>query len=175
MLCICLCTCRCGLATKLTNVCIFIYYATHYHIVVSNESEAILQSMIELPQKKSNVCNRFITFSICFFLFRKCELRNTSDPSSGWQLSICKNKCSGLKKVARECLDETDFQNLLESLNYSEPAQEIVAWALNFDCYDPTTYAVPGVPISNTSCDNISFIDRLLPSSRAGELHVFAA
>ena len=54
----------------------------------------------------------------------------------------------------------------------------MVAQAFNFDCYDPTTYAVPGVPLSNTSCDNISFIDGLLPSSSAGELdiiHVYAA
>ena len=75
--------------------------------------------------------------------------------------------------MTAECLDEDDFQTGLEDSNY----KEMVTWALNFNCYNPTTYAVPGVPISNTSCDNISFIDDLLPSKIAGELniHVFVS
>ena len=131
--------------------------------------------MSELIQSKSNKCNQFIGFAICFYLFRNCELRNTSDPSSGLQLSICQNKCSSVLKIADECIDGSDFQTLLENSNYNEAVREIVAWAMNFNCYDPTTYAVPEVPISNTSCH--SLIDGLLPSTSAGELdiHVFAA
>ena len=159
-------------------MCNFIHSATHYHIVVTNESETILQSVTELIQSKSNKCNQFIAFSLCLYLFRNCELRKTSDPSSGLQLSVCQSKCSGLLKVASECLDESDFQTALEISNYNKAVHEIVAWTLNFNCYDPTTYAVPGVPISNTSCNNLSFIDGLLPSTSAGELdivHVFSA
>ena len=101
-------------------------------------------------------------------MFRNCELHNTSDPSSGLQLSICKSKCSGLSKIGVECINESDLQTLLEISNYNE----IIAWALNFNCYDPSTYAVPGVPISNTSCDNLSFIDGLLPGEV--DIHIFA-
>ena len=151
-------------------MCSFIHSPPHYHMVISNESEAILQSLSELRQIKSNKCNQFIAFFLCFYLFRNCELRNTSDPSSGWQLSVCQSKCPSLFKVGIECLDESDFQTALENSNNNEAVQEIVALSSNFNCYDPTTYAVPGVPISNTSCDDISFIDRLLPSTNAGEL-----
>ena len=129
-----------------------------------------MQSVSELRQSENNKCNQLIAFFLCYYLFRNCELRNTSDPSSGLQLSICRSKCSGLLKVGNECLDESDFQTVLEISNNNEAVHEIVAWALNFDCYDPTAYAVPGVPISNTSCDNIGLIDGLLPSASAGEL-----
>ena len=155
-------------------MCTFIHSITH-HIVVSNESDAILQSVSELRQSnsKSNKCNQFIDFFLCFYLFRNCELRNTSDPSSGLQLSICQSKCSGLFEIGNECLDESDFQTLLEISKYNEAVQEITAWAFNFNCYDPTTYAIPEVPISNTSCDNVSFIDDLLPGEL--DIHIFAA
>ena len=113
-----------------------------------------------------------MAFSFCLYLFRSCELRNTSDPSSGLQLSICKSKCSSLSKIGVECINETDFQTLLEISKYNEVVHEIVVWALNSDCYNPTTYAVPGVPISNTSCNNISFIDGLLPGEV--DIHIFA-
>ena len=109
-----------------------------------------------------------MAFSFCLYLFRNCELRNTSDPSSGLQLSICQSKCSGLSEIGVECINESDLQTLLEISNYNE----IIAWALNFSCYDPMTYTVPGVPISNTSCDNISFIDGLLPGEV--DIHIFA-
>ena len=171
-LCIFLCACRCERATKQTNVCNFIHSPTHYHIVVSNESEAILQSLSDLTWSKSNKCNQFIAFSLCYYLFRYCELQNTSDPSSGLQLSICKSKCSGLLEIGSECLYESDLQTLLEFSNYNKAVQEIVAWALNFSCHVPTTYAVPGVPISNTSCDNISFIDGLITTTSGGELDI---
>ena len=144
-------------------MCNFIRSATNYHIIVSNESDALLLGLNDLKQSKSNKCNQFIAFSICLYLFRNCELRNTSDPSSGLQLSICKSKCSSLLKVSSECFPKRDFQTAHENSNNNEALQEIVGWAFNFSCYDPTTYAVPGVPISNTSCDNISFIDGLLP------------
>ena len=174
ILCIFLCTYRCEPVTKHTrsNVCNFIHdFPIHYHIVVSNESEAILQSVNDYTQSKSksNKCNQYIAFTICFYLYRNCELHNSSDPSSGLQLSICQNKCSSLLKISAECLDEHDFKTGLENSNYNK---EMVAWGLNFNCYNPISYAVPGVPISNTSCDNISFIDGLLPSTIAGELDI---
>ena len=153
-------------------MCNFIHdFPIHYHIVVSNESEAMLQSVSDFTRSKNNKCNQYSAFTICFYLYRKCELHNSSDPSSGLQLSICQNKCSSLLKLSVECIDENDFQTGLEDSNF----REMVAWGLNFNCYNPITYAVPGVPISNTSCDNISFIDGLLPSKTAGELniHVF--
>ena len=153
-------------------MCSFIHSPPHYHMVISNESEAILQSMSELRQIKSNKCNQFIHFFLCFYLFRNCELRNTSDPSSGLQLSVCKSKCSSLFKVGSECFDESNFQIALENSNNNEAVQELAATSLNFNCYIPSTYAIPEVPISNTSCDNISFIDDLLPSTSAGELYM---
>ena len=157
-------------------MCTLINSPTNYRIVVSNESEAILKSFGVVIHSKSDKCNQHIAFSLCYYLFRNCELHNTSDPSSGLQLSICKSKCSGLKKLGDECFDESDFAALENiNYNYTKTEQEIIAWALNFNCYDPSTYAVPGVPISNTSCDDISFINRLLLSTSAGELdiHVF--
>ena len=123
--------------------------------------------MSELTQSKSNKCNQLNTFFICFYLFRNCELRNTSDPSSGLQLSICQSKCSGILKIGSECITENNFVE-----NSNEAVQELTDLALKFNCYNPSTYAVPEVPISNTSCDNISFIDGLLTSTRAGELDI---
>ena len=171
-------TCRCEPATKLTNVCTFMHshsLHSHYHIVIFNESEAILQLVGEITQNKSNKCNQLNAFFLCFYLFRKCELRNASDPSSGFQLSICQSTCSGLLKFDKKCFDESDF-TALKNLNYSETVLEIATWAFNFNCYDPSTYAVPKVPISNTSCDDMSFLDGVLSSTSAGELdiHVFA-
>ena len=161
-----LCTCRCEPVSKQTTVCSFIRSDTNYHIVVSNEIKEIVDSVAVLQQNKSNKCNQFLAFSLCLYLFRNCELSNASDPSSGLQLSICTSKCSSLYKVSGECIDDS---NLMTVRNYSnnQAVHELIAWSNNFDCYDPSTYTLPNVPISNTSCDDISFIDRLLPS--AGE------
>ena len=115
-------------------MCNFIRSATHYHIVVSNESEAILKSLSDLTQSKSNKCNQFIAFFLCFYLFRNCELHNATDTSSGLQLSICQSKCSSLLKVGNECFAKRDFLTALEISNYNEAVQEIVAWAFNFSC-----------------------------------------
>ena len=166
--CILLCTCRCEPATDQTTLCNFIHSPTNYYIVVTNESEAILQSVGVLAKNKDLKCNQFFAFSLCLYLFRNCELHNTSDPSSGWQLSVCKNRCSDLNKLTVECIDQSGIQTLLENSN-NEAIPIFIAWALNFNCSDPTSYAVPGVPISNT-CDNISFIDGLLPSTSAGNI-----
>ena len=132
----------------------------------------IVQAVFELTQRNNNKCGQFIAFSLCFYLFRNCELRNTSDPSSGLQRSVCKNRCSDLMKVGVECFNENHFQTVVENLSDNEDIFKLDAWVSNFDCYDPTTYAVPGVPISNTSCDNISFINGLLPSTSASELDI---
>ena len=65
-----------------------------------------------------------------------------------------------IKAISRQWLNEEIFK--------------LDAYVSNFNCSDSTTYAVPGVPISNTSCDDISFIDGLLPiaSSSASELDI---
>ena len=131
-----------------------------------------MQAAFEYTQRKNNKCNQFLVFSLCVYLFRNCELHNTSDPSSGLQLSVCKNRCPDLMKVGVECFNESHFQTVVETLSDNESILKLAAWGLNFNCYDPTTYAVPGVPISNTSCDNISFIDNLLPSTSATELDI---
>ena len=153
-------------------MCNVIHSVTHYHIVVSNESEVIVQAAFELAQRNNNKCNQFIAFSFCHYLFRNCELRNSSDPSSGLQLSVCKNRCSDLMKVGVECFNESLFRTVVENLSDNEDIFKLAAWTLNFNCSDPTSYAVPGVPISNTSCDDISFIDGLLPSTSATEMDI---
>ena len=161
--CIILCTCRCEPATDQRTLCNFIHSPTNYYIVVTNESEAILQSVGVLAQNKNSKCNQFIVFFLCFYLFRNCELHNTSDPSTGWQLSICTNRCSDLKTLSVECIDEYSINALLE-MSDNEAIPIFIAWAANFRCSDPSTYGVPGVPIGNTSCDDVSYIDSLLPS-----------
>ena len=161
-----LCTCRCEPASKQTNVCTLINSPTNYRMAVSNESEAILESFGVVIHNTSDKCNQFLAFSLCFYLFRNCELSNASDPSSGLQLSICTSKCSNVLTAADGCIDESTIETISE--NDNQAVQEYVAWSLIFNCSDPSTYTLPNVPISNTSCDDISFIDRLLPS--AGEL-----
>ena len=127
-----------------------------------------------LAQNKNSKCNQFIVFFLCFYLFRNCELHNTSDPSSDWQLSICENRCSDIKTLFIECIDQLSIQTLLNNSN-NEATHIFIAWILNFNCSDPTTYAVPGVPIGNTytSCDNVNYIDGLLPSISTGNIYTF--
>ena len=167
--CMLLCTCRCEPATKQTNLCTFINSPTNYHIVASNESEAILDSFSVVLTNKSEECSQFIVFSLCFYLFRNCELHNASDPSSGLQLSVCKSKCSDISTVASGCFDISTIETVRKNSS-NKAVQEFVAWSYLFNCSVPSTYTLPNVPISNTSCDNLTFIDRLLPSG--GELFV---
>lgn len=159
-LCLFLCTCRCQPAKGESTLCNFIHSPTNYHIVVSNESDVILQALSQHTQTNSNKCNQFSAFFICLYLFRSCKLHNVSDPSSAVQLSVCQNKCPAIFKLSDECVDRMTVQTLLNS---SGALHTFIDWALNFSCYDPTSYAVPQVPISDT-CDNISFIDALLLS-----------
>ena len=144
-------------------MCSFIRSNTNYRIVVSNETEAILDSVAVLKQNNSDKCNQFLAFTLCLYLFRNCELSNVSDPSSALQLSICTSKCSSLHKVASKCIDESNYETVAQYSN-NQAVHQLIAWTRNFDCFNRSTYTLPNVPISNTSCDDISFINGLLPS-----------
>ena len=142
-------------------MCSFYPSPTNYEIIITNESQFIVQSLSDSIRKIRNKCNQFLAFGLCFYMYRSCELHNVSDPDSGSQLPICRNKCEGLDRLAQECNKEV-LQFLFESLQ-NKALEDLVSLAARFMCSDPNTYIIPQVPVSNKSCDNLSYIDHLLP------------
>lgn len=153
---------------KYRDACSIIRSSTNFQIVVSNESLIILQHVSKVIENKSNKCSRFISFFLCFYFFRECELSNVSNPSSGSQLIICRDKCAGVTELYQECVISGDNLETIAENSDSQAVHKFVSKAMGFMCSDPKTYAIAGVPISNTSCNDMSYIESLL--SNAGEL-----
>ena len=146
-------------------------------MAVSNQSEFILRHVSGITGNKTSKCSQFIAFALCFYLFRNCELGNVSDPTSGSQLIICSEKCTGVTELYKECISVENLQLAVNTQN--EALRTLFSLAARFVCSEPDTYIIPHVPVSNKSCDNFSYIDHLLPSDSEGELllyilHTFA-
>ena len=130
-------------------------------MAITNE---ILKLLIDASKNAGSKCNQLIAFAVCFYLFRSCELRNVSDPASGYQLTICPEKCTGIDKLIQECSD-ISIKGLLTIVENSQlEALRNVFPSAQIKCSNPNTYIVPQVPVSNRLCDDASYIDSLLPS-----------
>ena len=147
-------------------VCQLFHSPTNYKMTVNNESltELILRVLRNNARFESgSKCKEFFIFLSCFLLFRSCELHNVSDPASGFQLTICEDKCAGVDKLYQEC---TLGKKLLIAVGNStnKVLQNVASFIRNFTCSNPNTYIVPEMPVSRLRCDNVSHIDRLLQS-----------
>ena len=157
---------RCEQLVPHNSACGFILSRTKYKMAITNESEFILQHLSDATGSigiTSSKCDQFVIFALCFYLFRSCELRNDSDPASGSQLTICKNKCGGIDEVYQECINKDKVQIFVAN-STNEVLHHLVTLSERFMCSDPNTYIIPQVPVSNRSCDDVSYIDHLLPS-----------
>ena len=132
-------------------------------MAITNESQFIVESLIDLTDSMNSKCNQYSAYSLCFYLFRSCELHNVSDPDSGSQLPICRNKCEGFDKLFQECTDKEKLQ-IAADTTQSKVLHNFVTSSERFMCSDPNTYIIPQIPVSNTSCDDVSYIDSLLPN-----------
>lgn len=135
-------------------------------MAITNESDAILELVSNINILDSK-CSQFLGFALCFYLFRSCERYNVSDPASGAQLSICKEQCAGVDKLHQECTNKSTTEIL--RIDDSETLQELVSFADGFECSNHSTYIVPQVPVSNRSCDDVSYINHLFP--KEGKLY----
>ena len=145
------------------DACSFFRSPTNYYMTITNETLLIVNYLIATAGNLNTKCNNFFSFSLCFYLFRSCEVRNVSDPSSGSQLTICKNKCAGLNELFQECSNQMKLQVALGN-SQNKALQNLVLGAERFICSDPETYIIPEVPVSNRLCDDIDYIDNLLKS-----------
>ena len=118
-------------------------------MTVTNESQFILRFLQNNAKyESSGKCKEFSFFLFCFLLFRSCEPHNVSDPASGFQLTICEDKCAGVDKLYQECTIRENFLNAVGN-SINEVLQNLVSFSRNFTCSNPNTYVVPKVPISN--------------------------
>ena len=148
------------------HVCRRFLSPTNYQITVTNEYNLILRFLGNNTRNIfSNECYEFVTFFVCFLLFRSCELQNVSDPASGSQLSICKDKCAGVDKLYQECTNGEDLRIAVGN-STNEALRNLVSISANFTCSNPDTYIVRQVHVSRTECDDVSYIDHLLPSKK---------
>ena len=144
------------------RLCRFLHSPTNYEMTVTNESSFILRFLGNNTRKLSSKCDQFLTFLVCFLLFRSCEPPNVTDPASGFQLTICQDKCAGVDKLYQECTIRENVQIAVGN-STNEILRTLVSFSGNFTCSNPGTYIVREVPISGL-CDNVSHIDHLLPS-----------
>ena len=155
---------RCEQEQHRGDVCSFYPSPTNYQMAITNESQIILKLLSDITNNTGRKCNQFITFAVCFYLFRSCELRNVSDPTSGSQLTICPEKCAGIDKLIQECSDISVKGLLMVVENSQLEVLRNIIPSSQIKCSSPDTYIVPQVPVSNRLCDNASYIDSLLPS-----------
>ena len=160
--------CRCD-REQHNHGCSLFHSPTNYQLLsITNKSQFIIEHLLSNVNSGSSKCDHFVLFGLCFYLFRSCELRNVSDPDSGSQLPICRNKCAGVDKLHQECYNEEKLQIAVGN-SQIEALRNLVTLAERFMCFDPNTYNIPQVPVSNKSCDNVSTINHLLVN---GEISV---
>lgn len=126
----------------------------------TNESQFIVQHFSNISAT-SGRCKQYRAFALCLYLFPSCELQNVDDPTSGSQLIICREKCAGFQKLYQECVNK---EEIAAENSQNKALHELVSMAEKFMCSDPDTYIIPQVPVSMRLCDDISYIDHLLPS-----------
>ena len=170
---------RCKPEQNLSNdhdACRFYHSPTNYKIDTLNEHQILFDLVSASTHNTNNKCKQFFVFTLCFYLFRSCELRNVSDPTSGFQLPICRDKCTGVDKLHQECYNKEDVQTAINGSSQEKAVSDLISLAERFMCSDNVTYIIPQVPVSNRSCDDISDIDHLLPSESKLyiSLHTFA-
>ena len=153
--------CRCEVERP-DHGCSLFHSPTNYQLSITNKSQFIIEHLLSEVNSGSSKCDQFIVFGLCFYLYRSCELRNVSDPTSGSQLPICREKCAGFDKLYQECTNKEKLQIMVEN-SQIEALNNLVTVAERFMCSDPNTYIIPQVPVSNKSCDNVSYINHLLP------------
>ena len=149
-----------------SDACRFYRSPTNYKMATPNESQSLFHLVSANTHNTNSKCNQFFAFTLCFYLFRSCELRNVSDPNSGSQLPICREKCAGVDKLSQECYNKEDIQIAINSSSQEKALSNLISWAERFVCSDNVTYIIPQVPVSNRSCDDISDIDHLLPTNK---------
>ena len=137
---------------------------TNYIMTTDKEGQILFQLLSVNTDKTNSKCNQFFALSLCFVLFRSCELRNVSDPDSGSQLPICRDKCAGVDKLYQECYNTEGIQTAASGSSQEKAFSVLISKAEKFMCSDPDTYIIPQVPVSNRSCDDISYMDHLLPA-----------
>jgi hypothetical protein len=157
---------KCEPETHPTDTCNSHHSPTHYQINIADESKFMMISDLlnNSINTKSSECIEFLTFFFCFYLYRSCELHNASDPMSGFQLTICKDKCADVDEFYQECTSKAEIQILRTSAQNQE-VKDFASWVGKFMCSAPNTYAIPEVPVSKTSCHNVSFVYHRLPGS----------
>ena len=145
-------------------------------MAITNESrfeiwQELLKTYHPISLSRSDSkCREFFAFTLCFYLFRSCELNNDSDSTaSGFQLTICKEKCADVDKLYQECTSKINVQTALGHAQI-EALRNLVSLAKKFKCFDPNTYIIPQVPVSNRSCDDVSYLNDLFSSE--GKLSV---
>ena len=124
------------------DVCNLIRPATKYQMAISNESELLVRFVSESASNynTSSKCSQFFAFTLCFYLFRNCELSNVSDPTSSVQLTICSEKCTGVGELYRECIIQEELQSFRNNVEI-ESLRSLLSFAVTFECTHMHTHA----------------------------------
>ena len=161
---------RCEPEKHFGDMCSPYHSPTSYQMAITNESRfEIWRQLLKTYHSTSltgsdSKCKEFFAFTLCFYLFRSCELDNVSDSTaSGFQLTICKEKCADVDKLYQECTSKINVQTALGNAQI-EVLQNLVSRAKKFECSNPDTYTIPQVPVSNRSCDDVSYLNYLFSS-----------
>jgi len=136
------------------DICGLIQSTTHYHFVITNNTDLIVNTIRENFDSKSFKCNPFIAFSVCFYSFREC------DPSDGSQLLICEDKCPLIDSLYQECVNITVLKILKDNAKDNDTL-EFLAFATTFNCLSPETYTIPDVRVNAAKCETLPFLDSL--------------
>ena len=140
---------------------------TNYQITFTNEYQFLLRFLENNTRNKlSSKCHEFVIFFVCFLLFPSCERQNVSDPASGFQLTICEDKCASVDKLFQECINREDLRIAVGN-STNEVIHSLVSISANFTCSNPGTYIAHQVPVSRL-CTDLHYIDHLL-STRDSE------
>ena len=136
------------------DICGLIQSTTQYHLVITNNTDHIVDTIREKVSSKSAKCNQFIAFSVCFYSFRDC------DRSDGSQLLICEDKCPLIISLYQECVNITVLKILKDNAKDNDTL-EFLEFATTFNCLSPETYTIPDVHVNATRCATLPFLDSL--------------
>ena len=96
----------------------------------------------------SLTCTQFLLAGACYYLYPDC------DPSTGYQFSVTPNDCRVLDTLSAHCsvaLPAYFYSNQ----TFADPAIFKFILYYRFDCFNESTYIVPGVTASKTAHPNL--------------------
>lgn len=127
-----------------TGVCT-VTSETGYHIANFHNASFVSLTLADILANKNLglECKSVILTIVCDYFFQPCN------QDTGHLVSVCESSCPVLEGILEMCFP---------LINDSLESEQLHSVFRTFNCSDPSSYLLKGVPIEETICRNLTYL-----------------